>query len=61
MDRIIGIDLAKQYFQVHASSHCGEVMERRKLTRDKVRAYMLTTEEIWSCLRTALRAFGVNR
>jgi len=40
MDKIIGIDLAKQYFQVHAADHRGEVIERRKLTRDKVRTYM---------------------
>jgi transposase len=40
MDTMIGIDLAKQYFQVHVARMDGALVERRKLTREKFRSYM---------------------
>lgn len=36
---IIGLDIAKNVFQVHAADQNGVVVSRRKLTRNKVEAY----------------------
>ena len=39
-DMMIGVDLAKRVFQVHGASMSGQVKFRKKLTRDKFRAFM---------------------
>lgn len=40
MDTMIGVDLAKSIFQVHAASMTGEVRYRRKLSRRAFRSFM---------------------
>lgn len=40
MDTMIGVDLAKSVFQVHAASMTGEVRYRRKLSRQVFRSFM---------------------
>jgi len=39
-DTMIGIDLAKNFFQVHATSLTGQVRFRRKLSRLEFRKFM---------------------
>jgi len=39
-DTMIGVDLAKRVFQLHGASMAGQVMFRKKLTRDQFRAFM---------------------
>jgi len=39
-DTIIGVDLAKSVFQVHGTTMLGEVMFRKKLSREQFRAFM---------------------
>uniref|UniRef100_UPI00359410CE IS110 family transposase n=1 Tax=Blastomonas sp. TaxID=1909299 RepID=UPI00359410CE len=41
-DTMIGVDLAKRVFQVHGASMRGEVLFRRKLTREQFRTFMAT-------------------
>lgn len=40
MDTIIGVDLAKNVFQLHGASDSGEVKFRKKLTREQFRRFM---------------------
>lgn len=40
IDTMIGVDLAKSVFQVHAASMTGEVRYRRKLSRQAFRSFM---------------------
>lgn len=40
MDEIIGVDLAKNVFQLHGASDSGEVKFRKKLTREQFRRFM---------------------
>lgn len=44
IDKMIGIDLAKRVFQFHVATMTGEVLLRRKLSRDKVHEFMATHE-----------------
>jgi len=39
-DTIIGVDLAKRVFQVHGAARHGEVVFRKKLSREQFRAFM---------------------
>ena len=39
-DTIIGVDLAKNVFQVHGATMAGEVKFRKKLARSKFREFM---------------------
>ena len=39
-DTMIGVDLAKRVFQLHGASMAGQVLFRKKLTRDQFRAFM---------------------
>ncbi|WP_019091395.1 IS110 family transposase, partial [Komagataeibacter europaeus] len=41
-DTVIGIDLAKNIFQVHGASRAGEVMFRKKLRRQQFMQFMAT-------------------
>lgn len=45
--RVIGIDIAKRYFQVHGVNGAGEVVLRRKVTRDK---FLKLIGDLPSCL-----------
>lgn len=39
-DMIVGVDLAKRIFQVHGASLSGEVIYRRKLSREQFRSFL---------------------
>jgi transposase len=39
-DTIIGVDLAKRVFQVHGATRHGDVVFRKKLSREQFRAFM---------------------
>ena len=39
-DKIIGVDLAKRVFQVHGATRYGNVVFRKKLSREQFRAFM---------------------
>lgn len=39
-DIMIGIDLAKNVFQVHGTSMTGQIMFRKKLSRQRFRKFM---------------------
>lgn len=39
-DTIIGVDLAKRVFQVHGATMAGQLMFRRKLSREQFRSFM---------------------
>jgi transposase len=41
-DTVIGVDLAKNIFQVHGASRAGEVMFRKKLRRQQFMQFMAT-------------------
>jgi transposase len=41
---MIGIDLAKNIFQLHIASTTGEVLSRKKLSRERFKAFMQTQE-----------------
>lgn len=44
MDMMIGVDLAKNVFQVHGAHRAGEVQFRKKLTRSQFSAFMAEQE-----------------
>ena len=39
-DIIIGVDLAKRIFQLHGATGAGELIFRKRLTRDQCRDFM---------------------
>ena len=39
-DIIIGVDLAKRIFQLHGATGSGELLFRKRLTRDQFRDFM---------------------
>ena len=39
-DMIIGVDLAKRIFQVHGATRSGDVVYRKKLSREQFRAFL---------------------
>ncbi|GAL98521.1 hypothetical protein ATR1_296d0001, partial [Acetobacter tropicalis] len=41
-DTVIGVDLAKNIFQIHGASHTGEVTFRKKLRRQQFMQFMAT-------------------
>jgi transposase len=42
----IGLDIAKQAFQVHAADATGRVVFRKKITRAKLMAFFASTDQI---------------
>jgi transposase len=60
----IGMDLAKQMFQVHGGEHPGKVVLRKQLTRGKIRAFIahlspcLIGMEAWARAHYWARAFS---
>ena len=40
-DMIIGVDLAKRIFQVHGATRSGDVLYRKKLSREQFRAFLV--------------------
>ena len=43
-DMMIGVDLAKNVFQVHGALHTGEIQFRKKLTRTQFPVFMAKQE-----------------
>ncbi len=52
-DMMIGVDLAKNVFQVHGSLRTGEVQFRRKLTRTQFSEFMAQQERCLVILKLA--------
>ena len=52
-DMMIGVDLAKNVFQVHGALRTGDVQFRKKLTRKQFPVFMARQEPCWSFLRLA--------
>jgi transposase len=52
----VGLDLAKNVFQVHAISSTGEVVVRRSLRRAQVIPFFTKLPPCWSAWRPAARA-----
>lgn len=46
---IVGLDLAKRVFQVHAAGRDGAVVLRRKLSRGQVIAFFYGTAQLHGC------------
>ena len=44
-DTMIGVDLAKNVFQVHGASMSGQLRFRKKLSRDQFRRFMAEQRE----------------
>ena len=51
----IGLDIAKNVFQVHAADEQGSAVLKRKLTRGKVLEFFATLPAAWSVSRPAAR------
>lgn len=53
----IGLDLAKNVFQLHGADHAGKAVLRKKLRRDQVLPFLstLASSEAWSDARTRPR------
>ena len=52
-DMMIGVDLAKNVFQVHGALRTGEVQFRKKLTRKQLSEFMAQQAPVWSSLKPA--------
>lgn len=59
MTIMIGVDLAKNVFQVHGATMTGDVLFSKKLTRSKFREFMVRSEPAIIVMnRAAVRIIG---